>query len=316
MISKQEKIERERQIEFEFFETEQLLLEELEQKQRESSEQLDRERKVMQDALEKERESERKKIEIERKRLQEIQQQQQEALALAEEERAKLRAQLRSEREIMHREKSRLLKLQHEYKQIRNKGVDSSSGNDMVLALTNRNLTKIGKDCTPEERKKLLEEERRRLLELKKEAEAVLVSKTKKQNGERSSMSSSSSGEDFESVSVQSNDSSHKSTESQPLVEELERERQKRRALESLLEKQSNSKVNGEVPTVDDKVKELEKALSIERKKRQEMEKSLHEKQKQDELDRLAAEEKSRKEMLTEKAIQERLPPQVRIYLL
>jgi hypothetical protein len=310
MISQQEKIERERQIEFEFFETEQLLLEELEQKQKEAAEQLDRERKVMQDNLEKEREVERKKIEQERKRLHEIQQQQQEALKQAEEERARLNSQLKSQRELMHKEKNRLLKLQHDCKQIRNKGIDSG-GPDLVLSLTNRNLTQLAKDCTPAERKKLLIEEKRRLLELKKEAEALMV-KTKKENGERSSMSSSSSGEDFESASVKSTDSSFKSIDSQPIVEELERERQKRRQLESLLEQERVHKIE-EVP-VNDKVKELEKALELERMRRQEMEKALHEKQKQDELDRLAAGEKSRKEMMTEKAIQERLPVQVYIY--
>lgn len=308
MISQQEKIERERQIEFEFFETEQLLLEELEQKQREAAEQLDRERRIMQDNLEKEREEERKKIELEHTRLHEIQQQQQEALKQAEEERTRLNSQLKSQRELMQKEKKRLLKLQQDCKQIRNKGVNSG-GSELMLALTNRNLAQLPKDCTPEERKKLLMEEKRRLLELKKEAEALML-KPKKENGERSSMSSSSSGEDFESASVKSTDSSLRSIDNQPIVEELERERQKRRQLETLLEEERVKKLNGEIP-VDDKVTELEKALDLERMRRQEMEKALREKQKQDELDRLAAEERSRKEMMTERAIQERLPAQV-----
>ena len=59
------------------------------------------------------------------------------------------------------------------------------------------------------------------------------------------------------------------------------------------------------------KVEQLEKALGMERLRRQETEKALFEKQKKEELDRLAAEEKARKELLTEKAISERLPDKV-----
>ena len=75
------------------------------------------------------------------------------------------------------------------------------------------------------------------------------------------------------------------------------------------VQQQKNAAEDGE------KVKELEKALGMERTRRQEMEKILSEKQKQEELEKVAAAEKARKEMMTEKAIHERLSAKVKVFI-
>ena len=83
----------------------------------------------------------------------------------------------------------------------------------------------------------------------------------------------------------------------------------KRQVLEKLLSEEKERWQQAEIER--QKVEQLEKALGMERLRRQETEKTLFEKQKKEELDRLAAEEKARKELLTEKAISERLPDKV-----
>lgn len=289
MISKQDKMERERQIEFEFFETEQLLLEELEQKQREAAEQLEREREIIRQQVEKERDEERRERERQQMRFQELQAQQQETLRQAEEERRRLQAELQSQKEQMAKEKTRLLNLEKEYKKIR-----SSNGGDVpsLLAVLNMpDVAQLGKGCSLQERKKRLEEEKRRLVELKREAENLWHAK------QRESSESGSSG-----------DERMKDKTAQKLQREKERRVELERKLAELQQQQSNT------PAGDsgERVKELEKALGTERTRRQEMERILSEKQKQEELEKVAAAEKARKEMMTEKAIQERLPPQVK----
>lgn len=287
MISKQDKMERERQIEFEFFETEQLLLEELEQKQREAAEQLEREREIIRQQFEKEREEERKQVEGEQRRLQELQLQQQETLRQAEEERRRLQAELKSQREQMQKEKSRLVNLEKEYKKIRCNGSEAPL---VLSALNMRDISQLGKGCSLEERKQRLEEEKRRLIELKKEAENLHAK-------QQESSDSGSSG-----------DERAKNQTAKKLQREKERRVQLERQLAELLEK------NNKTVVADDgqKVKELEKALGMERSRRQEMERILSEKQKQEELERVTAAERARKEMMTEKAIQERLPAKVK----
>lgn len=289
MISKQDKMERERQIEFEFFETEQLLLEELEQKQREAAEQLEREREMIRQQLEKERDGERRKREQQKIRFQELQAQQQETLRQAEEERRRLQTELQSQKEQMTKEKTRLLNLESEYKKIRSN--NASEVPSLLSALNMPDITQLGKGCSLEERKKRLEEEKRRLVQLKKEAENLWHAK------QRENDESGGSGDER---------SKNKS------VQKLQHEKQTREELERKVvesKHQQSHKLEGEGMK---KVKELESALAAERTRRQEMERILAEKQKQDELDKVIAAEKARKEMMTEKAIQERLPPQVK----
>ncbi|XP_078380781.1 uncharacterized protein LOC144663646 isoform X2 [Oculina patagonica] len=287
MISKQDKMERERQIEFEFFETEQLLLEELEQKQREAAEQLEREREVIRQQFEKEREEERRKLELEQKRVQCLQDQQQETLRQSEEERRRLQAELKNQREQMQKEKSRLINLEKEYKKIRSNGSDAPL---ILSALNMRDISQLGNGCSLQERKQRLEEEKRRLIELKKEAENLW-------HKQQESSESGSSGD--EKAKDQT-------------ARKLKRERERRLELERQLAEVQQQKDSTAVAEDGDKIKDLEQALGKERLRRQEMERVLSEKQKQEELEKVAAAEKARKEMMTERAIQERLPPKVK----
>ncbi|KAM7451081.1 hypothetical protein ABFA07_001449 [Porites harrisoni] len=286
MISKQDRMERERQIEFEFFETEQLLLEELEQKQREAGQQLEREKELIREQFEKEREEERRKLEEEHRRVQELQAQQQETLRQAEEERRRLQTELKNQREQMAKEKQRLINLEKEYKKIRNNGAEAPP---LLSALKIQDVSQLGKGCSLQERKQRLEQEKRRLIELKREAEHLWHVKQ-----QESSAESGSSGDER--------------TQDKTALK-LQREKEKREKLEHQLaevQQQKNAAEDGE------KVKELEKALGMERTRRQEMEKILSEKQKQEELEKVAAAEKARKEMMTEKAIHERLSTKVK----
>lgn len=288
MISKQDKMERERQIEFEFFETEQLLLEELEQKQREAGEQLERERELIREQLERERDEERRKLEQEQRRVAELQAQQQETLRTAEDERRRLQEELKSQREQMAKEKSRLINLEKEYKKIRSNGGEVPP---LLSALKMQDVSQLGKGCSLQERKQRLEQEKRRLMELKREAENLWHAK--QQEGSESGSSGDERAQD-------------------KTAQKLQREKERREKLERQLAEIQQQKNNTVSAEDGEKVKELEKALGMERLRRQEMEKILSEKQKREELEKVAAAEKARKELMTEKAIQERLAAKVK----
>ena len=96
MLTTQEKMEKERQLEFEFFETEQLMLEELELKQREAAEQMERE--------------------IEKLKLEEIKREHTSALRNIEEQRKKLQLDRQRQQEQMVRDKVRLTNLKRSIK--------------------------------------------------------------------------------------------------------------------------------------------------------------------------------------------------------
>lgn len=175
--------------------------------------------------------------------------------------------------------------LEQEYKKIR--GGSNTEGGINLSIITGRDVTQVAKGCSLQERKQRLEEEKRRLMELKKEADNLWLKVKKQQEGSESGESDS----DKEKQGVaEGAPEGGAGQESRP---------------------RAKSAKTGPGELDDSKFKELERALAMERKRRQDMEKLLSEKQKQEELDRIAALEKAKKEMMTEKAIQERLSAKV-----
>jgi hypothetical protein len=231
------------------------MLEELELKQREAAEQMERERKLIEAHYECERQEDKRKLEMEKLKLEEIKREHTSALRNVEEERKKLQLDRQRQQEQMVRDKVRLTNIEKKYKELLLRAEEEK------VSLRNQ---------LEKEKQEEFEKFRQEMLRTMSSASSL------GRQSPTSSVSSSkrtNSSEDVGSIGKKPAESDELVAEREKLRQQFEQVREQEERL--LLKEREMASLNEKDLEYQKKIKDLETELEEERKRREESEKEL-----------------------------------------